>query len=58
MQRDISSQYYYRMLKTQKQKLVEYEMQEKTSAYQNDKLEFIKNPIITEFLGLSSTERI
>lgn len=54
LQRNISSQYYYRMLKTQKQALVEQEMQEKTSAYQNDKLEFIKNPLVTEFLGLSS----
>ena len=54
LQRNISSQYYYRMLKTQKRELVESEMQEKTSVYQNDKLEFIKNPIVTEFLGLSS----
>ena len=54
LQRNISSQYYYRMLKTQKQALVEQEMQEKASVYQNDKLEFIKNPIVTEFLGLSS----
>ena len=29
-------------------------MQEKTSDFQNDKLEFIKNPVIAEFLGLSS----
>ena len=58
MQRDISSQYYYRMLKTQKQKLVEHEMQEKTSAYQNDKLEFIKNPIIAELLGLYSRKNL
>ena len=29
-------------------------MQEKTSVFQNDKLEFIKNPVIAEFLGLSS----
>ena len=54
MQRNISSQYYYRMLKTQKQALVEQEMQEKASVYRNDKLEFIKNPLVTEFLGLSS----
>ena len=40
LQRNISSQYYYRMLKTQKQALVEQEMQEKASVYQNDKLEF------------------
>lgn len=29
-------------------------MKEKTSAFQNDKLEYIKNPVIAEFLGLSS----
>ena len=28
-------------------------MQEKTSAYQAKKLEFIKNPIVAEFLGMS-----
>lgn len=51
LQRNISSQYYYRMLKTQKKELVECEMKEITSQYQNDKLEFIKNPVIAEFLG-------
>ena len=29
-------------------------MFEKTSNFQNDKLEFVKNPVIAEFLGLSS----
>lgn len=53
LQRNISSQYYYRMLKTQKQELVESEMKELTAPYQNDKLEFIKNPVIAEFLGFS-----
>jgi len=28
-------------------------MEELTSKYQSDKLEFIKNPVVTEFLGLS-----
>ena len=41
------------MLKTQNQDLVENEMKELTSAYQNDKYEFIKNPVIAEFLGFS-----
>lgn len=54
LQRNISSQYYYRMLQTQKQDLVENEMKELTAEYQNDKLEFIKNPVVAEFLGLSS----
>lgn len=54
LQRNISSQYYYRMLQTQKQDIVEQQMKELTSLYQNDKLEFIKNPVIAEFLGLAS----
>ncbi len=51
LQRNISSQYYYRMLKTQDKSGVEQEMKELTSPYQ-DKLEFIKNPVIAEFLGM------
>lgn len=54
LQRNISSQYYYRMLQTQKKDVVKQEMQELTSQYQDDKLEFIKNPVIAEFLGLST----
>lgn len=54
LQRNVSSQYYYRMLKTQKKDMVEREMQEQTAEYQQDKLEFIKNPVIAEFLGFSS----
>ena len=53
LQRNISSQYYYRLLKTQKKDLVKSEMQELTSSYQENKLEFIKNPVIAEFLNLS-----
>lgn len=51
LQRNVSSQYYYRMLKTQDKVGVENEMKKLTSQYQN-KLEFIKNPVIAEFLGL------
>ena len=54
LQRNISSQYYYRMLKTQGQDLVENEMKELTAEYQQDKLEFSKNPVVVEFLGLAS----
>lgn len=53
LQRNVSSQYYYRLLQTQKKELVESEMKELTSSYQNDKLEFIKNPVVAEFLGLA-----
>jgi predicted nuclease of restriction endonuclease-like (RecB) superfamily len=51
LQRNVSTQYYYRMLKTQVPDLVEQEMKALTSPYQN-KLEFIKNPVIAEFLGM------
>ena len=54
LQRNISSQYYYRMLQSQKKEIVEREMQDLTEKYQNDKLEFIKNPVIAEFLGLAA----
>ena len=53
LQRNISSQYYYRMLKTQVPDQVEKEMKELTSQCQN-KLEFIKNPVIAEFLGMQA----
>lgn len=54
LQRNISSQYYYRILKAQNIEPVQKEMLDKTQTYKIDKLEFIKNPIITEFLGLES----
>lgn len=41
------------MLETQKKELVESEMKELTAPYQNDKLEFIKNPVVAEFLGFA-----
>lgn len=52
LQRNIDTQYYYRLLESQDKKAVEYEMK-KTSAYQNDKFEFIKNPVMVESLGLT-----
>ncbi len=53
LQRNISSQYYYRLLKSQNKAPVEREMKELTAPYQADKLEFIKNPVIAEFLGMA-----
>ncbi|WP_418554091.1 PDDEXK nuclease domain-containing protein [Longibaculum muris] len=54
LKRNIDTQYYYRMLKSQHPGVVKKDMEERTSTYQNDKLEFIKNPIIAEFLGMES----
>lgn len=53
LQRNVSTQYYYRLLKSQAKGPVEREMKERTAPNQADKLEFIKNPVIAEFLGMS-----
>ena len=53
LQRNISSQYYHCILKSQNPIPVEQEMKTLTASYQADKLEFIKNPVIAEFLGMS-----
>ena len=52
LDRNINTQYYERMLISQVKEPVEQEMKEKTEAFQCDKLEFIKNPTVLEFLGL------
>ena len=52
LDRNIASQYYYRLLQSQNQKVVKEEMQTITAPYQQDKLEYIKNPVVAEFLGL------
>ena len=51
LQRNVSSQYYQRLLSSHHKEAVKTEMHELTSPLQ-DRLEFIKNPIIAEFLGL------
>lgn len=53
LDRNIASQYYYRLLQSQAKEAVRDEMQALTADFQNDKLEFIKNPVVAEFLGLS-----
>lgn len=54
LDRNISSQYYYRLLKSQEndRPAVTAEMERITAPMQRDKLEFIKNPVVAEFLGL------
>jgi predicted nuclease of restriction endonuclease-like (RecB) superfamily len=52
LQRNISSQYYYRVLQSAKPQRVVEEMHQLTATLQ-DKDEFIKNPVVVEFLGLA-----
>ena len=54
LHRNIASQYYFRLLKSQHQENVREEMHQLTTAYEQDKLEFIKNPVVAEFLGLQT----
>lgn len=58
LQRNISSQYYYRMLKSPKKDLVREEMKQLTADYQTQKEEFVKDPVILEFLGFSENETL
>jgi predicted nuclease of restriction endonuclease-like (RecB) superfamily len=53
LDRNISTQYYERLLFSQiKKSSVIKEMKVKTGKFQKNKLEFIKNPSVLEFLGL------
>ncbi len=54
LQRNINTQYYYRLLKSQVKEPVIKEMEENNKEnYLINKLEFVKNPVIAEFLGYS-----
>lgn len=53
LQRNVSSQYYHRLLKSQDKALVRDEMKALTQPLQ-DKLEYLKNPVIAEFLGFKN----
>ena len=53
LHRNISSQYYYRLLQSQAKEVVIDEMKQITAPMQGDKFEFIKNPVVAEFLGLA-----
>ncbi len=55
LQRNISSQYFYRIVASQRKDLVEKEMLNLTAPFQKpNPTEFIKNPVIGEFLGFTA----
>ena len=53
LQRNVSSQYYHRLLQSQDKAVVRNEMKELTKPLQ-DKLEYFKSPVIAEFLGFKN----
>lgn len=52
LQRNISTLYYDRLLASQDQHPVVDEMREKTAECEQNRLEFVKNPLVAEFLGV------
>ena len=52
LHRNIASQYYFRLLQSAHKEKVVDEMHKLTAPMQQDKLEYIKNPVVAEFLGL------
>jgi len=61
LDRNISTQYYHRLLASGVKEPVEQEMEQNTAAYQTEgyrKLEFVKNPYVMEFLGFSADAQI
>lgn len=52
LDRNISTQYFERLMLSSDKEPVIREMQSKTIEYQQDKKAYIKNPVIAEFLGL------
>ncbi len=52
LHRNIASQYYFRLLQSSNKEKVVDEMHQLAALMQRDNLEFIKNPVVAEFLGL------
>ena len=56
LDRNISTQYYYRLLESPKREEVAKEMQEKTNAFQRNPAGIIKSPVVAEFLGFAPAQ--
>lgn len=54
LDRNISAQYYYRLLQSPKREAVIAEMKQKSSYLSKTQFELIKSPIVAEFLGFKS----
>lgn len=58
LQRNIYSQYYYRLLASANKEAVVKEMEEKTKEYQLEKYEHIKSPLIFEAIGIKESSEL
>lgn len=55
LDRNIGSQYYERLLLSQRKETVKSEMEALTAPFEHDRMEFIKNPTVAEFIVLHPT---
>ena len=56
LDRNISTQYYHRLLQAPKKDAVIEEMKQKTAELQKNQFELIKSPVIAEFLGFKNED--
>ena len=56
LDRNISTQYYYRLMQSPKKDAVIKEMIQKTTESQKNKFELLKSPIVAEFLGFKNED--
>lgn len=56
LDRNIGTQYYYRLLQAPKKEEVIAEMKQKTNEYQKNNFELLKSPVIAEFLGFKNED--
>lgn len=56
LDKNISTQYFYRLMQSPKKNDVVNEMLLKNSENQKNQFELIKSPIVTEFLGFKNRE--
>lgn len=56
LDRNISTQYYFRLLQSPKKEAVIAEMKEKNTENQKNSFELLKSPVIAEFLGFKNED--
>lgn len=56
LDRNISTQYYYRLLQAPEKENVIAEMKQKTAIYERNQFELFKNPVMAEFLGFKAED--
>ncbi|SFI00428.1 Predicted nuclease of restriction endonuclease-like (RecB) superfamily, DUF1016 family [Lachnospiraceae bacterium NLAE-zl-G231] len=56
LDRNISTQYYYRLLQSPKEEKVIEEMRQKKACLQKNQIELLKSPVVAEFLGFKNED--